>query len=237
MLRRLFLGIAILLAGNCNVGYSDILASWTFETSIPTTSGPHTAESGVNALTSFASSNTGGTFSNPSGNGSIRSFSSNGWNAGEYFQFISSTVGFTGVTLTWDQTGSNTGPRDFQLSYGTDGVTFTNFTTSYSLPGPVAVGWNPTTANASLSTSFNADLSAFTTLDNSAQVFFRLAQVGTTSINAATVAATGTGRVDNFVINATAVPEPTSMALIGMVGVAGLAVRYRRKNASSSDAV
>jgi uncharacterized protein len=36
---------------------------------------------------------------------------------------------------------------------------------------------------------------------------------------------------------ATAVPEPSSMALIGLVGVAGLAVRYRRKNASSSVAV
>jgi hypothetical protein len=34
-----------------------------------------------------------------------------------------------------------------------------------------------------------------------------------------------------------AVPEPTSMALIGVVGVTGLAVRYRRKNASSSVAV
>jgi hypothetical protein len=35
----------------------------------------------------------------------------------------------------------------------------------------------------------------------------------------------------------TAVPEPTSMALLGMVGVAGMAVRYRRKNASLSAAV
>jgi len=236
MLRRLFLGIAILLAGNCNVGYSDILANWTFETSIPTTSGPHTAEGGVNALTSVASSNTGGTFSNPSGNGSAESFSSNNWDLNEYFQFTSSTIGFTGVTLTWDQTGSGTGPRDFQLSYGTDGVTFTN-SISYSLPGPTPVAWSPTLANALLNTSFNADLSAFTTLDNSAQVFFRLAQVGTTSIGGGTVASGGTGRVDNFVINATAVPEPTSIALIGMIGVAGLAVRYRRKNVSPSVAV
>lgn len=49
--------------------------------------------------------------------------------------------------------------------------------------------------------------------------------------------------LDNFVVATafsdvvTAVPEPTSIALVGIVGTAGLAVRYRRKNASQSVAV
>jgi hypothetical protein len=46
------------------------------------------------------------------------------------------------------------------------------------------------------------------------------------------------GTVSSITIDQiSAVPEPTSMALIGMVGAAGLAARYRRKNASSTVAV
>ena len=64
------------------------LAKWTFETSIPTTGGPLTPEQGSGSATS----NTGGTFSNPAGWGSAESWSSNGWDVGEYFQFSASTT-------------------------------------------------------------------------------------------------------------------------------------------------
>ena len=48
-------------------------------------------------------------------------------------------------------------------------------------------------------------------------------------------ATTPFGTISNISVSqVTAIPEPTSMALIGMVGVAGLAVRYRRKFASST---
>jgi len=46
---------------------------------------------------------------------------------------------------------------------------------------------------------------------------------------------TALGTVSSITISA--VPEPTSMAMIGLVSVAGLAVRYRRTNASSSIAL
>jgi hypothetical protein len=53
----------------------------------------------------------------------------------------------------------------------------------------------------------------------------------------------GNKLIDNFVVASTfdevvtAVPEPTSMALIGVVGIGGLITRFRRKSASSSVAV
>ncbi len=43
-------------------------------------------------------------------------------------------------------------------------------------------------------------------------------------------------RLDDIQLSVTAVPEPTSMALVGMVGVAGLVTRYRRKFGSVSSA-
>ncbi|HCL91439.1 MAG TPA: VPLPA-CTERM sorting domain-containing protein, partial [Verrucomicrobia subdivision 3 bacterium] len=38
----------------------------------------------------------------------------------------------------------------------------------------------------------------------------------------------GTGRIDNFTVTATMIPEPSALALVGL-GVAGL-VAFRRRN-------
>lgn len=231
-----FLGVCIgCIAADC---HGAILATWSFETSIPANAGPHAPEVGTGEASFIAGGATANVFSNPAGNGSLESFSSNGWDAGEGFQFRTSTVGFDSINIAWDQTGSNTGPRDFIVQHSDDGITFTNFGSVYALPSP-AVGWSTTVPNALGNTSFTADFSSIAALNNAPTAFFRLIQQGTVSINAGIVASGGTGRVDNFVVNGTAiaVPEPTSMALIGVVGVTGLAVRYRRKNASSSVAV
>lgn len=194
------------------------LASWTFETSIPTTGGPLSPEVGSGTATS----NTSGTFSNPVGNGSFESWSSNGWNADEYFQFQVATTGNTGISVTFDQTGSNTGPRDFAFQYSTDGSTFTTFA-NYSLTND---GWSSGTANPISTRTY--DLSSIVALNNDDSVFFRLTQVGTTAITGGTVATTGTGRVDNFTV--TAIPEPSTVAaILGALVLAGVVVARRRK--------
>ncbi len=132
------------------------------------------------------------------------SFSSNNWSVGNYYQFSTSTAGFTGISVSWDQTGSATGPRDFKLAYSTDGVNFTDFY-SYSLPSP-AVSWSSgSTSNA---TKFSQDLSTITALDNQATVYFRLIDTSTVSINGGTVGTAGTGRVDNLTVGGTGDPAP-----------------------------
>ena len=76
--------IATALAGVASARPSSTdgnLAAWTFETSVPVNGGPHQAEGGVFAASSTALGATGGTYSNPVGNGSLESFSSNGWDA------------------------------------------------------------------------------------------------------------------------------------------------------------
>src|SRR5205823_15131909 len=65
-------------------------------------------------------------WSNPVGNGSAKSVSSDHWAVGDYYQFSFSTSGYSAISITWDQTGSNTGPRDFKVQYSTNGTTFTN---------------------------------------------------------------------------------------------------------------
>src|SRR5262245_32024554 len=59
------------------------------------------------------------------------------------------TTGFQNITIQWNQASSNTGPRDFQLAWSTDGTNFTNLGGQYMVlpnaaPNPV---WNATTSS------------------------------------------------------------------------------------------
>ncbi len=141
-------------------------------------------------------------WSAPSGNGSPNSWSVNHWAVGDYFQFQVSTLGVAGIQIAWDQNGSATGPRDFVLQYSTNGTSFTQFGSAYSLPSPVHT-WSNSAFDAAC--HFTANLSSVTALDNVSSVYFRLVDNSTTSINGGTVGTTGTGRVDNFLVARAAV--------------------------------
>ena len=219
---------ALLILAAAFVGFAgssasaqDTLAGWTFESSLPTTSGPHTAELGLFALTSGASSNAGGTFSNPAGNGSAESFSSNGWNAGEYYQFQTSSVGYESLLVSYGQAGSSTGPRDFTFLYSADGTSFTQLGAIYDGPDT-----DFTSATFQEANVLSFDLSSITSLHNADSVFFRVAVSGTTSENGGTIASTGTFRIDDFIVQASAVPEPGSLGVLSLCAVALL--RRRR---------
>jgi hypothetical protein len=210
---------------------STILASWNFETG--TISGTGTDFGPISAATGSGGASghhaaSAATWSSPAGNGSTHSFSVNNWATGDYFQLQTSATGYTGLMLTWDQTGSSTGPKDFELQYSTDGSSWTNFA-SYAvlINGSPNVAWSSTgTPNATFSYSY--DLSSVTALNNAATVYFRLTDLDTTSIGNATVASGGTDRLDNFVVTATAIPEPGAFA--AAVGLAGLTLALRRKS-------
>ncbi len=153
---------------------------------------------------------------------SSHSFSSNGWSVGDYYSFTTSTLGYTGVEIAFDQTGSNTGPANFGLSYSINGGAFTDFTT-YTL---VFGSWNATTAQPN-SLIFAGD-GAF---DNASTITFRLTDLTTTAINSPNpVASGGTDRVDNFtVVSVAPVPEPSTFALAAFGGLAAL-VALRKRN-------
>jgi hypothetical protein len=189
------------------------IANWTFESSVPTTGGPHSAEVGTGeALGVHADAST--VFSNPVGNGSSESFSSNFWGIGDYYQFKFSLTGFEAATITWDQTRSGTGPSDFKVAVSTDGVTF-NDLTSY------VVG-STTFSSASYNAALNFAPVTLTGTDGEANVWVRLIATSAPSSTG------GSNRVDNVLVDATdAVPEPASMAILGL-GIAALAKRKRK---------
>lgn len=220
--------VAVALAFASVAKAQTTVVSWTFETSLPATAGPFLAEGGLQANTAgtAASGVHAGTstYSNPAGNGSSHSFSSTNWAIGDYYQFTLSTVGLTDLAIGFDQTSSSTGPRDFKLSYSTDGTSFTDVGTyTVLVNGSPNPAWNGTTLSSLYHDSF--DFSSINAIENVSQVTFRLIDNSTTAVNGGTVASGGTDRIDNFTV--TTVPEPGAfMALAGGVGV--LALRRRR---------
>ena len=176
------------------------LAAWGFEpdplaTNLTnSTFGPFAADNGGTGTLTAVHSVATTVWSSPSGNGSSNALSANNWTLGDYFQFQSSSLAFSNVSLTWAQTRSGTGPTNWSLRYSTDGVSFTTFT-NYSVANTT---WNAT--NASPASVFTVSLATVTALNNQANVYFRL-------VSEQTPAATGTARIDDVTI--TAIPVAT----------------------------
>jgi hypothetical protein len=222
------------LIQNTHATVTSVIADWTFESTAPAGTnsvGPLAAEVGSGSAYAFGVN----VISSPAGNGSSHSLSANGWapvalstNAPlSYYQFDVSTIGYSGIGITFDQASSSTGPADFLLQYSTDGATFTTFA-SYSplVNGSPNPSWNATTASSLYTLNF--DLSSIASLDNASTVDFRLLETGTTSENGGTVAAAGTDRVDNFIVGTVPAPEPTTLALCAIGGIAMLGLRRKR---------
>ena len=196
---------------------ANTIALWTFETSIPNSAGPHVAEEGVNTPISNASS----VHSSPDaifiarvGNGSNWSFNSIDWNIGDYYQFQTSTLGFEAIKISFDQTSSRRGPRDFELQYSTDGASFTNFASYSVLPNVAPDFWDPPVHHPQY--GFDFDLSSIAALNDRPIVYLRLLDTGTTSANGDSVLNVGTDRVDSFAISGissspAAIPLPAAL--------------------------
>jgi hypothetical protein len=186
------------------------IAKWNYEslgvlsTSGTVYTGP-AATVGVNASGSGMSGNhvsAASSWINSGGNGSLTSLSGNNWVVGDYYQFQTSTLGFSAVYVALDQTGSNTGPRDFQLSYSLDGTNFTNFGSVYSLTN--ATAWSSTIYKPEHTRAF--DLSSVSGIAGQSVVYFRTTVATNSSISGTTIGTGGTSRVDNFSVSGTLCP-------------------------------
>lgn len=205
----------VAIAGLAAGASADILANWTFEVSVPTTAGPHVAEGGVFAGTSEATGFhilPGVVYSNPVGNGSVESFSSNFWSAGDYYQFTTSTLLYNNITVSWEQTRSSTGPATFDLEYSLNGTDFFTVVNDYNVD---QVTWS------SLAFTPGSSFGPFAlpaAADNQALVYIRMT-------SQVTVATGGTNRIDDVTVQGTLIPTPGALALMGL----GALVTGRRR--------
>ena len=164
-------------------------------------------------------------WSNPSGNGSNKSFAATRWQANDYFQFSVSTLGFNGLSVAWDQFSENQSSTAFQLRYSLDGTNFTTFAsytvnTTATLADGGTGGWWSASSPAT-NTSYSYDLSGVSALNEQSSVIFRLV-----AANRATSTSLMTGTaIDNVTV--TGVPEPGSASLV-ILGLAAVLARSRR---------
>jgi hypothetical protein len=215
---RAVLGAGLLSLLCTSRAQADIIARWTFETSMPSSSGPFAPEFGSGAASAFHAGDS--TYPSLVGNGSAHSYSSNDWQVGDYYQFTISTAGYHKIGVSWDQASSITGPGYFDFSYSTDGANFTKFN-SYL---PLEATWSATTFNSQ--STITLDLSSVASLDNAANIYIRLLDTSDGATGGGPVLPGGTSSVDNFTFSATAssVPEPSSILLSalltsGLVGI------------------
>jgi len=140
-------------------------------------------------------------------------------NNGRNLTFNVSTLGFSNIVVSFATQGTSTGFNNNQFQYSLDGVTFVNFGLAYV----------PATAFGSVPLVFT--LSSIVGLNDNPNAAFRIIFNGASS-------ATGTNRIDNFVVEGSpsegtpsGVPEPTTAALLlsGLSGLYGLRKRRRQK--------
>ena len=135
-------------------------------------------------------------------------------NNGRNITFNVSTLGFSNIVVSFATQGTSTGFNSNQFQYSLDGISFIDF-------GPPYV---PLSAFGSLPVVFT--LSSILGLNNNPMAAFRIVFNGATS-------STGTNRIDNFVVEGTAVdtnsavPEPMSVMLL-LTGLGGL-YKFKRK--------
>ena len=232
---RSIASLALVAAATSTAG-AELIAGWEIVTAFPTGAGNVPtgttysvggANIGANAGLGMLSSVhqlAAATYTSPAGNGSQYAFSSNNWRTGDYYEARVSTLGYSGIELSWDQARSSTGAKQFELIMSVDGgANWSTIVATYDVlqsGGGGAPGtWSSTTYNPLYSTVASLGAAA----DNQSEVIVRWRALVDAVNSTGAYAASGSVRLDNVMFNA--IPAPGALALLGL---AGLSARRRR---------
>jgi hypothetical protein len=187
------------------------------------------ADSGTGSITGLKA-NTSGAYGSmgfsPGNGGTGNALSTNNFVSGTY-KIAFSIDDLSNIVLTFDQGGSTTGPRDFQLSYSLDGSTFSTLS-PYALSSGTATTFN--TFVVSLPTAFSDSAPGVAGQTG----FFLISDISASNgsfmaINGLSSAgSTGTDRLDNILITGNAVPEPAIGSILTLASASLLFKRQRR---------
>lgn len=124
-------------------------------------------------------------------------------NNGRHLTFSVSTLGFSNIVVSFATQGTSTGFNLNQFQYSLDGITFVDFGPPYT----------PAAAFGSSPVVFS--LAGILGLNDNPNASFRIVFNGASS-------ATGTNRIDNFVVDGTpsGIPEPATAVLL-LTGLSG----------------
>jgi hypothetical protein len=231
---KLFVMMCVLAASAVD-SYADLVAGWDFQTTanggtalLAAPNTPKQVVSNFGSGTLFLNGQNGASdWVSSASNPELTAFSGTAVNAGPGFStttgaaalalvnqaangksavFRFSMAGFQDLVVSYASQRTNTGFTSQAWSFSTDGVNWTDHQTVTGLP-----------------TSFATQtLSTIAGLNGATDAYLRLTVTGAT-------AAAGNNRIDNIQFNATAVPEPTSLMLLGSVALGGIAYRRVRK--------
>jgi uncharacterized protein len=210
-----------------------IITQWNFNSTTPdnsTTTGSLTASIGSGAIGWVGGVTTSGPFVSGSGSTDPAATDNSAYTSAGYpaqgggnktagFEIAVSTAGYTGITITWDQKNSNTASRYYRLQYSADGSTFNDA--------------DLITLASSAFESKSVDLSAIPAINENVNFKVRIVSefAPDGSGQYAPVLSTGaygtggTARLDMLTINGNAVPEPMTLAMLGLAGLACLGRR------------
>jgi len=226
-------GAAIAALGWVKSSLAATIAGWTFEVSAPGGAGTQVAGASIGPITPEVGS--GSAFgvhagsstqwSNPAGNGSNESFSSNVWASGDYYQFNVDATNMQNIMFDFDQTRSATGPNFFDLQYSNDGSSYTSFG-SYTLAG---TAWSATSAATVPGNHFSFDLSPVTALNGDSSIFFRITNTSSLNATGGTLPTAGTSRIDNVFFTGSAIPEPAALGLMSVAAASAMTRKRAKK--------